>query len=134
MCYNITITRKGTHTMARIEHYDKRVGITYVYESESYYDREKQQSRSRRKLIGKIDPETGEMIPTGKRGRPSKNITPNNETVDYKRLSLSLQKQLEKSEDKIKTMEADLKKAKDTINGYQKTIRKISALCDGEIG
>ena len=74
------------------------------------------------------------MIPTGKRGRPSKIITPNNETVDYKRLSLSLQKQLEKSEDKIKTMEADLKKAKDTINGYQKTIRKISALCDGEIG
>lgn len=40
--------------MPRIEHYDKRVGITYVYESESYYDNEKHQSRSKRKLIGKL--------------------------------------------------------------------------------
>ena len=44
-------------------------GVTYVYESESYYDPEKKQSRSKRKLIGKVDPETGEVIPTGKQGR-----------------------------------------------------------------
>lgn len=38
-------------------------GITYVYESESYWDREKKQPRSRRKLIGHVDPETGEVVP-----------------------------------------------------------------------
>lgn len=48
---------------------DNRTGITYVYESESYWDKEKQQPRARRKLIGKIDEETGEIIPTGSRGR-----------------------------------------------------------------
>ena len=47
---------------------DKRTGTTYVYESESYWDKEKKQPRSRRKLIGKLD-ENGDVIPTGKSGR-----------------------------------------------------------------
>ena len=53
--------------MAIIKQYNKNTGITYVYESESYWDKEKKQPRSRRKLIGKLDPETGEVIPTGKK-------------------------------------------------------------------
>ncbi len=48
---------------------DKRTGTIYVYESESYWDKEKKQPRSRRKLIGKLDETTGEIIPTGKNGR-----------------------------------------------------------------
>jgi hypothetical protein len=41
---------------------DKRSGITYAYESVSYWDREKQQSRSKRKLIGRVNAETKEII------------------------------------------------------------------------
>lgn len=55
--------------MTIINHFDKRSGITYVYESTSYWDKEKQQPRSRRTLIGKIDKDTGEMIPTDGRGK-----------------------------------------------------------------
>lgn len=51
---------------------DRRSGITYVYTSESYWDREKKSPRSRRKLIGKIDPETGDMIPTNGTQRKAK--------------------------------------------------------------
>lgn len=51
---------------------NKQTGITYVYESESYWDKEKKQPRSRRKLIGKIDEETGEIIPTNGRGNRKK--------------------------------------------------------------
>lgn len=43
-------------------------GTTYVYENSSYWDKELKQGRSHRKLIGKLDPATGELIPTGKRG------------------------------------------------------------------
>lgn len=43
-------------------------GTTYVYENFSYWDKELKQGRSHRKLIGKLDPATGELIPTGKRG------------------------------------------------------------------
>jgi len=57
--------------LAIINQYDKRSGITYVYESISYWDKEKQQPRAKRKLIGKRDPETGEIVPTDGRGKRS---------------------------------------------------------------
>ena len=47
--------------------YDKRFDVTYVYESTSYYDKEKKQSRSKRKLIGRLDSETNQIVPTRKR-------------------------------------------------------------------
>lgn len=55
--------------MSIVKHTDKRSGITYVYESESYWDKEKKQPRSKRTLIGKIDEQTGEIVPTGKSGK-----------------------------------------------------------------
>lgn len=50
--------------MAIINQFDKRSGIIYVYKSVSYWDKEKQQPRVKRKLIGKRDLVTGEIIPT----------------------------------------------------------------------
>lgn len=58
--------------MAIIKQYDKRSGITYVYDSKSYYDKEKKCSRAKRTLIGKIDPDTGEIIPTDGRNKGAK--------------------------------------------------------------
>ena len=58
--------------MALIRQYHKDTDTTYVYESISYWDEEKKQSRSKRRVIGKVDPETGEIVPTGKRGRRPK--------------------------------------------------------------
>ena len=55
--------------MAMVKQLDKRSGITYVYESVSYWDREKKQPRSKRTLIGKLDPATGEIVPTDGRGK-----------------------------------------------------------------
>lgn len=39
-------------------------GQTYLYEVESYWDKEKKVSRQRRKLIGKLEPQSQEVIPT----------------------------------------------------------------------
>ena len=58
--------------MAIIQQYHKDTDTTYVYESESYWVPELGQSRSKRRLIGKLDPETGEIIPCGKRGPKKK--------------------------------------------------------------
>ena len=55
--------------MTLLKQKDKRTGITYVYESESYWDKEKRQPRSKRKLIGKLDEETGEIVKTDGRGK-----------------------------------------------------------------
>lgn len=46
---------------------NKKTGITYAYESVSYWDREKKQSRAKRKCIGKVDPETKKIVPTHKK-------------------------------------------------------------------
>jgi len=51
---------------------DKRSGITYAYESVSYWDKEKQQSRAKRTLIGRVDEKTGEIVPTDGRNRKKK--------------------------------------------------------------
>ena len=61
--------------MSTVYQKDKRSGITYVYESISRWDKEKKQSRSKRTLIGKVDKETGETVPTDgrmKKDRPAK--------------------------------------------------------------
>ncbi len=55
--------------MSYVNQFDKRSGITYVYESISYWDKEKKQPRSKRKLVGRLDPETGDVIPTDGRGK-----------------------------------------------------------------
>lgn len=53
---------------AIIRQLDKRSGITYAYESISYWDKEKKQSRAKRRLIGRFDLSTGKIIPTRKKG------------------------------------------------------------------
>lgn len=55
--------------MAIIRQFDKRSGITYVYESISYWDKEKKQARSHRTLIGRLDTETGQVVQTDGRGK-----------------------------------------------------------------
>lgn len=43
---------------------NKKTGITYAYNNEPYWDKEKQQSRAKRSLLGKVDPNTGDIVPT----------------------------------------------------------------------
>ena len=46
---------------------NKKTGITYAYESIFHWDKEKQQSRAKRRCIGKVDPITNEIVPTRKK-------------------------------------------------------------------
>ena len=46
---------------------NKQTQITYAYESVSCWDKEKQQSRAKRRCIGRVDPGTKEIIPTRKK-------------------------------------------------------------------
>ncbi len=73
---------------------DNRSGITYAYQSISYWDKEKQQSRSRRTLIGRVDKETGEIIPTDGRGRKKDEVTKLGVTDDLKQCFPNSYKQI----------------------------------------
>ncbi|MCD8077483.1 MAG: hypothetical protein LUE63_03750 [Lachnospiraceae bacterium] len=117
--------------MALIKCFDKRVGITYVYESESYYDKEKHQSRSRRKLVGKIDPETGEIIPTGRKGRPSKNPSPKAEAgsdLDYQKLYEKISEESAQKDEMIARLERQLFETKELFQKYKDAVEKVSGM------
>ncbi|EHQ35206.1 IS1634 family transposase [Methanoplanus limicola] len=62
--------------VAIVHQTDKRSGITYAYRSVSYWDKEKKQSRAKRTLIGRVDKETGKIVPTDGRNRKKKEGNP----------------------------------------------------------
>lgn len=68
--------------MAIVTQTDKRTGITYAYETQYYWDKEKQQSRAKRICVGKVDPASGEIIPT--RGRAKKQNVKSTATTSCK--------------------------------------------------
>ena len=50
--------------MAQIRQTDKRTGTVYVYEAEAKWDPGRKQTRyGKRRLVGHVDPETGEVVP-----------------------------------------------------------------------
>lgn len=97
--------------------YNKKTGVTYVYEVlETKWNPEKKRGEPVRRLIGKLDPVTGEIIPTGKRGRPPKtdNSTPSastrnsDDTRDYQSLYTSALDQLHQKDLQIQQLEHQL--------------------------
>ncbi|MEA1922599.1 MAG: transposase [Pseudomonadota bacterium] len=50
-------------------HRNKKTGAVYVYSVESYWDKEKKAPRNKQVCIGKLDQETGEVIPSKRRSK-----------------------------------------------------------------
>ena len=92
--------------MAIIKQHDKRSGITYVYESHSYWDPEKKMTRAKRKLIGKVDPDTGEIVPTD--GRNKKPRTPASGDTDYRKMYEKLLKKYEAQQTLIESLKIQI--------------------------
>lgn len=99
--------------MAIIKQFDKRTGITYVYDSKSFYDKEKKCSRAKRTLIGKIDPDTGEMIPTDGRNKGAK---AKSETVSP---DINKDKRIQELEDENRQLKLQLSALKKEIDRIQ---------------
>nr|WP_143088512.1 hypothetical protein [Paenibacillus algorifonticola] len=66
--YNYNVEWEGYMPLIYLK--SKKNGITYVYEPENFWDKTKQQSRSRRICIDKLDPLTGELIPSKRLATP----------------------------------------------------------------
>ena len=76
--------------MAIIFQHDKRSSITYAYDSKSYYDKTTKTSRAKRTLIGRADPETGDIVPTDGRNKRKKTESVDPE-IDKNKLISELQ-------------------------------------------
>ncbi|MBR0092466.1 MAG: hypothetical protein IJP92_12285 [Lachnospiraceae bacterium] len=121
--------------MGIVKQYHKDTDTVYVYESESFYDPKKKQSRSKRRVIGKIDKETGEIVPTGKRG-PKKDKLENGQVTNggyVQEIELSkriddLQKVILMLKSRIKILEVENKKLQRQIEADGKLKRKNDEL------
>ena len=94
-----------------VQHYDKKTGKTRVYESTPHYDPVTKQSRPKRKYLGTLDPETGELIPSsGRRGRSasSKNATTTTNNSEAKVIA-ALQKTISEKEAEILSLQTEVK-------------------------
>lgn len=95
---------------------NKQTGITYAYKSVSYWDKEKKQPRSKRQYLGRVDPETGDII------RKKDKKTDSAEMVVGSVDLPALKKEIE-NKDKII---ADLQKALDDANKkYDELAEKV---------
>ena len=115
--------------MAIIRQYHKDTDTTYVYESKSYWDPELKQARSKRHCIGKIDPETGEVVPTGRRGKKKKEDKA--PSGDYKELLdryEAAEKENTRLHARIQVLEEQLEEKEKQLLGYQETAEKIADL------
>ena len=68
--------------VCRVNYVNKNTGVTYVYESISYWDKKKKQSRNKRICVGKLDPITKELI-------PSKRLAPTPEQTALEDLAIT---------------------------------------------
>lgn len=109
--------------MAQIKQYNKKTGITYVYESHSYWDKERKQHRSDRKLIGKIDPETGEIVPTRKKKDPTTEKTYASSKSEEK-----LREELDKCRQELQEQKALVSELKTSIKKKDQILDKIRAM------
>ncbi len=121
--------------MSIVKQYHKDTDTTYVYESTSYWDAEKGQSRSKRKVIGKVDPVTGEIVPTGGKGRKKKNPEVQADNVQQKSLAEDIEtirrQQIEISslKEQISALEADNRRLKAMIKKAAQMAEKLSDIC-----
>ena len=111
--------------MSLVKLKDKRTGTTYVYESESYWDKEKKQPRSRRKLIGKLDGETGEIIPTGKSGRKKGSGQKQEENGSPEPITEYIQT-IAKKDEQIRLLKAE---NRTLLKEKQDILKTLQALC-----
>ena len=128
--------------MAIVKQYHKDTDTTYVYESISYWDEEKKQSRSKRRVIGKLDPETGEIIPTGKRGRKPKDAAsaPVGENTELTRLyeegqarikELSLE--VNRKDLEIASLTKEIRQLKDMLSKIDKHLAQCRDICAADV-
>lgn len=97
---------------------DKKTGAKYAYESISYWDKEKKQPRSKRRYIGRVDPETGEII------RKGEGIN----SAQQKQIDTSLQEELEQKDNEIAMLKKELAALTRKYDIAIDTLKKIEKL------
>lgn len=110
--------------MAIIKQTNKKTGVIYVYDSHSYWDKEKKQHRSDRKLIGKIDPETGEIVPTRKKKETTGAVSKPSAKIK------ALETQIARKDEEIQTLRGKVDSLQKELKEKERILDRIRTIID----
>ena len=102
-----------------IKKLNKQTGITYVYESESYWDKEKKQPRSKRRLIGRGNRNKKEMSGI------QENIS---DPRELEALRIKQAGQIQRDEAEISALKKQVMELTLSVNEYKRRLSKIEEL------
>ena len=113
--------------MAIIDSYNRKRGVIYVYESFSYWDKELGQPRSRRRLLGRRDPDTGEVLPTRKRNvRRAVALAGSDNVQDYATLYRRSQENIRKKDALIQRLRRELAEVRHCLAKQDRCIARTA--------
>lgn len=100
-------------------------GVKYAYESVSYWDKDKKAPRSKRRYLGRVDPETGEII-KGRHNHPKTGLRdPRATTGDKADAALCLTEELAVKDAEITALKKELA---DMASRYEEAVRMIAQI------
>ena len=117
--------------MSIVKSYSKANDTTYVYEQDMKWNPVTKRPEGTRRLIGKIDPVSGEIVPTGKRGRKKKEkpeVTADPELIEENRKFQSEITSLREQVTKLYTENQTLKKKNSSL---ERKLRNIIDIANG---
>lgn len=102
----------------------RKSGLCYAYESTPRWDPEKKQARPIKRYLGRINPETGEIIESsGKRGRRKKEVANSTQPTDYEKLYQDAQRQMEKCSKEKEQLQNQVELLQKEVKGCQQKIK-----------
>ncbi len=104
---------------------DKKTGAKYAFESISYWDKDKKQPRSKRKYLGKVDPETGKIIPSRGKTSQSEDTVQQNEDELFK-----LREDLKDRDKAIEKLRKEYSGLSERYDELLTTLQKIKAMVE----
>ena len=129
-----TFTLERSSIMSVVRYTNKKTGAVTLYESTSHYDPVTKQSRPIRKYLGRLDPETGELIPSTKRKK--KEATPAQASSTDPELKAALEKKTRECMDmerRIKELEYEIKKLRAAMSRISIVSRSILEISSASI-
>lgn len=104
-------------------------GVKYAYSVTSYWDKEKKAPRTKRTYLGRVHPETGEIIPPssgkGKFTMPPKAARPTEEEAET---GDRLYEELVKKDEQIKELQDKLRDSEALAVRLRKKIERIASI------
>ena len=110
--------------------YNRHTNTYYAYDTTYEWDEKAQKKVQRRRCIGKYDPDTGEIIPTERRGRPAKYI----ETEHIENTAGSSALQYREILSKARTLASRISSIEDMISNASEDIRSLRQSIDALVG